>query len=415
MTKENRQLLCCLRTYRLGETTAEIIEPLSPEEWRRLYSLATVHKLVPVVYETLHAAPGFCNSETVLCAVWKRETILQAMGQTGRTQKLLELTRALEDAGVCYAVVKGAVCRQLYSKPDLRLSGDEDLFIPYEERARCGEIFTQHGLTAVLPQEWDDVDHWQDPCTGLHIELHTRLFSLGWTAEEVLNSYFAEQLVHTVSTGVDQSAVRTLEPTAHLLFLIAHALKHFITGGFGVRTWADTLSFCEQYRDQIDKEFLWEMLNRIHGTIFFQKLLLIGQTYLAFDVAPWGDISSDQSDGNDLLEDMLAAGIYGQTSIDRKHGGALALQAARGKQKKPSLRAALFPPASNLEGRYPILRKAPVLLPALWIHRIGRYGLEVLKSRGEESLPWETVSLGKQRTEMMVKYGILPQAKTKDC
>ena len=41
--------------------------------------------------------------------------------------------------------------------------------------------------------------------------------------------------------------VLTLPPTAHFLFLIAHAMKHFITGGFGVRTLSDILSFGERY------------------------------------------------------------------------------------------------------------------------------------------------------------------------
>ena len=414
MNKEERQLLCCLRAYRTGEAAAEIIESLSPEEWRRLYELSAAHKLTAVVFEMLHGREDFCSGDPALAGRWKRDAILQAVAQTGRTQKLLELTAALDGAGVRYALVKGAICRQLYHKGDLRPSGDEDLFIPPSERQYCGEVFARHGLRAVSPQEEADVAHWHDPATGLHLELHTRQFSTGWTAERILNPYFEQQLEHTVTAAVEHTAVQTLQPTAHLLFLIAHTLKHFITGGFGVRTLSDLLSYCERYQEQIDHRTLWDMLERIRGAVFFRQLLQIGQLYLDFDAAPWGGIPSDPSDGNELLGDMLAAGIYGQTSMDRRHSGALALQTAQGRRTAPSLRGALFPPASQLKGRYPILRKAPVLLPVMWLHRMGHYGLELLRADGTENSPWTTLSQGKQRTEMMVKYGILPQAKTED-
>lgn len=414
MNWEERQLLCCLRAYRAGEKAAQIIESDSPENWRRLYDLSGCHKLTAVVYEMLWNTPGFCGGDPALLAHWKRESILQAVAQAGRTQTLLQLTETLGKAGIRYAVVKGVICRQLYRKSDLRPSGDEDLLILPQERERCGEIFAACGMTAISLQAEEGVDHWQDSRTGLHIELHTRPFSTGWTAEKILNPYFEKQLLHTVPISVEGKTVQTLEPTANLLFLIAHALKHFITGGFGVRTLADILSFCEQYDSQIDRDRLWAMLGQIRGTVFFRRLLKLGRDYLEFDTAPWGCISSEASDEKDLMDDMLQAGVYGQTSMNRKHSAALALQAAQGEQEGPSLRTALFPSAEKLAVRYPVLRRAPALLPAAWLHRMGCYALELLRDRGRGNSPVETLSLGKKRTEMMVKYGILPQGKTED-
>ena len=331
------------------------------------------------------------------------------VNQTARTGKLLELTGALEKAGIPYAVVKGAVCRTLYSKPDLRPSGDEDIFIPATFRLSCGEIFTACGMIAPNLRSEDSVDHWQDPRTGLHVELHTALFSTGWPAEAVLNPYFDQQLAHTVSTPVENGQVHTLEPTAHLLFLIAHALKHFITGGFGVRTWADILTFCERNQAQIDQNTLWPMLEQIHADRFFRQLLLLGRDYMAFDTTPWDCTASDRSD-DALLLDMLDAGIYGQTTMDRKHSAALSLQAVKNSSEKAALRTALFPSAQSLSGRYPILTKAPFLLPAAWLLRLGAYGAELLKSKGDNS-PAGAIALSKQRSELLTRYGILSKGK----
>ena len=413
MDKIGLQLLACLRAYRANEQ-AEIIEFFCPEEWQLLYRFSGDHKLVPVVYETLRGHGNFCKEDLSLKASWKQTTILQAAGQASRTQRLLAVTQALDETGVTYALVKGALCRQLYSQPDLRPSGDEDLFISQDQRKTCSDIFSALGFTPFSPKEEDSVDHWQDPITGLHIELHTALFDSGWAAEDILNPWLSQRLQRTVEVPVEQRTVRTLDPTAHFVFLLAHALKHFIAGGFGARTLCDIVTFAQHYDGQIRKEEVYALLDRIHGRVFFDQLLAIGKDHLAFDYENLGWTLSGPADYNDLLEDMLDAGIYGQTSMDRRHSGALALESVRSGQQKNSLGSALFPSAQRLTGRYPILKKHPALLPAIWVHRAGAYGLELLRSRGKGNSPLTTVSLGKQRTEMMVKYGIIPQTETKN-
>ena len=407
MTAIQRQLMECLRAYRRGETARALA--LTAPEWGELYALAADHKLTAVVHETLRTAPGFCGGDAALAARWKRDTILQAAGQAARTRKLLEVTGAFQAQGLPYAVVKGAVCRSLYQNPDLRQSGDEDLFIPDHAREGCSAALAELGFRQLTEQSEGAVDHWQEERAGLHIELHRALLSTGWTAEKVLNPFLAGALEQAVPHTVEGRQILTLPPTAHFLFLIAHAMKHFITGGFGVRTLSDILSFGERYASDIGKHQVYDLLDRIQGRTFFLTLLGLGRDWLDFDPTPWH--SGELPDGSAMLADMLDAGIYGQTTMDRKHSGAVSLQAAAG--AKPSLAATLFPSAGALAGRYPVLKKAPYLLPALWVHRIGSYGVEVLKHRGTSS-PAGAVALSQQRLELMRRYGILPQATTED-
>lgn len=53
----------------------------------------------------------------------------------------------------------------------------------------------------------------------------------------------------------------------------------------------------------------------------------------------------------EMLEDILDAGIYGQST---SHSGALVLRAAEEGQTRPSVIRAAFPPKEQLVGRYPI-------------------------------------------------------------
>lgn len=413
MEKIGLQLMACLRAYRFNQP-AEITETFQPEDWQRLYQFGGEHKLIPVVYETLRIHPEFCEGDPALKARWKQSTLLQAAGQASRTQQLIAVTKALTEAGVRYALVKGALCRQLYPQPDLRVSGDEDLFIPSAHRQIAGNVLTTLGFVPINPKETSFVDHWIDKSSGLHLELHTALFDSGWSGEEALNPWLNQALETPVTASVEGVSIATLHPTAHFVFLLAHALKHFIAGGFGARTLCDILSFAQVYHDQIDQATVYDLLEQIHGRIFFDQILAIGKDYLAFDYTSLNWDLSEPADYAPLLDDMLDAGIYGQTTMDRRHSGALVLDTVRNNRSKNSFLSAVFPPASQLSGRYPALKKFPILLPACWVHRAGAYGLELLRNNSKGNSPIKTVSLGKQRTEMMIKYGIIPQTKTKN-
>lgn len=413
MKNVERQLLYCMAAYSSGRKQAAYAG-LEREDWPRLYQLARLHKLGAVVFGTLRSAPEFCAGNTPLAASWRRETMAEIAGQARRTNRLLDVAKALERGGISYAVVKGAVCRALYSEPDLRPSGDEDVFIHAADRDACAGLFRAEGLEPLYAGDGDHVTHWLDRQTGLHLELHTALMPGGRPEETRLNQFFLDQLACTVSTPVQDGTVQTLCPTAHVLFLVCHALKHFISGGFGIRTVCDVLKFAGRYGSEIDKETVYSWLEAVRGRIFLDQLFSIGQDFLEFDVSGCGWAFSAPPDAGNMLEDILDAGIYGQSSMSRRHSGALVLRAAEEGKERPSLLHAAFPPGAQLTGRYPVLRKWPALLPVIWLRRLGAYGLELIKSSGKDNSLRGSVALGKRRTEMMIQYGIIPRDQTKD-
>ena len=411
MKDEERQLLYCMTAYRLGQKTAQQVENFCAMDWTRLYSLAAIHKLGAVVYETLRVLPEFCGDQMQLAAQWRKETMIQAASQCVKTQRLLRLTGALELAGIRYAVVKGALCRELYTQPDLRPSADEDILISSEDFSRCSDILVQDGFERVTEED-GPVTHWLDRQTGLHIELHTELFSSRRASDRLLNDCFSQQLNRTVSAPVSGGTVRTFEPTYHFLFLVCHAIKHFISGGFGIRTLCDIVTLAERFHGQIDRQAVNTWLEKVGGRIFLDQVLSIGQEYLSVNLADWP--LSKPADPAAMLEDILEAGVYGQSTMSRRHSGALVLRAAEEGKTHTNLIRAAFPPKDELISRYPILKKKPVLLPFMWLCRLGNYGLELIKSPKNDNSLRDSVALGKRRTEMMIQYGIIPRDKTED-
>ena len=107
-----------------------------------------------------------------------------------------------------------------------------------------------------------------------------------------------------------------------------------------------------------------------------------------------------------LLEDMLDAGVFGGSTMERKHSSLVTMGAAQGKGEKSSLLGTVFPGEAQLSGRYPWLKGRPWLLPAAWGLRIGGYVREggSLRKRASDS-----ATLGKQRVALMGQYGLIPE------
>ena len=400
----------CMAAYRLAQPQASLVPGMTDEEWHALYDASVQHKIEPLVYDTLWQNPAFCGQDTMLRQMWRQRTMIQATRQAARSMRIVAVCAALKKEKIPYVLVKGIVCRQLYAKPDLRISGDEDLFISLSDRDRCSRTLRESGLKPLDNVQEGDVTHWGDPGTGLHIELHTSLFDSDGRREEVwMNKMFYAQLSHRAAVAVEGGSVDSFAPTIHFVFLVAHALKHFLTGGFGIRTLCDIVTFAEHYRDEIDPRQAARLLEQIHARVFLDQIFAVGERWMGFDPAAAGWQYSCTPDPEELLLDTLDAGVYGQSSMSRKHSAGLVLQSAEKESTGVHLTRVLFPDRESMQAKYPGLKDHPSLLPVYWARRLGKYGVEVLRGRGRENSPLESIAMGKKRTDMMVKYQIFPQ------
>lgn len=409
MTAAERQLIECLRAFCRNEPARALPDVPEPE----LHALAAAHKLVPVVYESLGAASPLFGAARPR---WKQETLLAVALQARRTDAAKRLCRALGAADVPYALVKGLVCRSLYPHPDHRASADEDLFVLPEHRARAEAALTAQGFTRTDGAETES--KWLEPESGLAVELHLRLFSDDYAAERRMNAYFAAAMARCAALELDGAPVRTLAPQDHFLLLVCHARKHFHYSGFGLRTLCDLGLFATRYGAQFDWAEIRRTLASVGGWTFCAHALRICREYLVYDPAAAG--FDPQPDGPDepMLADVLAAGVYGQSTMGRVHSANIVLQnmksAEQGGGQSGVLRA-LFPGRAALAGRYPVLNRAPVLLPAAWLARLGRYGADLLRGRLARGSAAESLALGKQRTELMRLYGVFEESQTENC
>lgn len=412
MERSREQFLNILKNAMQGQRLSEPVE-LTPEEWEELAALARQHKVLPMIYEAVRNLPQLQN--TVLLSAMRQQSRQQIILQTQKSYEFLQLFQKLRDAEVNPIVVKGIICRNLYPHPDYRPSSDEDLLILAEQFERCHEVLTRSGMhtIATATQLAEDYEIPYHSGTGpLYIELHRSLFPAESGAYGDFNRFFARVFENAVQEVIEGVPVFTMGYTDHLFYLICHAFKHFLHSGFGIRQICDIILYANAYGSQVDWDMLLQNCVQIRAERFAAAIFRIGSNYLVFDPdracypAQWRQMQVEETN---LLEDVLLSGVYGSSSMSRRHSSNITLDAVeaekQNRKSKSGLLVSLFPPANQLQTRYPWLEKHPWLLPVAWTSRIIQYKKE---SKGDkDNSAAEALKIGSQRVELLREYGII--------
>ena len=349
--------------------------PRTEEDWRALLRLSAEQKVLPMIYDALAAGARASGGIGPALGQARVPVLRSAAEQARKSLAFLELCRALRDASLQALVVKGILCRSLYPKPDLRPSADEDLYVRAKEFVPLRDLFPGDAA-----------------------------------AYRRFNAPFLTAFDRAEETTVEDTPLWTLCPQDHLLYLILHSCKHFLHSGFGVRQVCDICLFASAQRYRLDWEQLFSSLEAVQAGVFAANIFQIGREYLGLAL-PDGLLSQMERrngalDCVPLLEDLLSAGVYGGSSEARRHSSLITLHAAEscGRPTGGVLRA-VFPRRDTLKGVYPYLEEQPWLLPAAWVHRLGRYALG---GPGRGASARESVGIGTRRVALLRKYRVIP-------
>ena len=376
--------------------------PIEKADWPAIFTLANQQKLLPILFEPARKTPAAAEN-AALFAVTKQQVIGQVLNQTVRSAEFADLYHKLRTAGLHPIVVKGQLCSRLYPLKDHRISADDDLYISDAEFMACHKQLLANGLTTDTPVDElataDEVSYTKEG-SPLYIELHRHLFDSSEDAHDELNHFFASL------KPVETDGFLAMPPHEHLLYLILHAYKHFVRSGIGLRQFCDIGLWARAYHVEIDWQRLHEQCESVHAATFAAAAFRIARDYLGIDFdlpMPW-DASIDVEP---LLHDTLCGGVYGSNDLTRLHSSTVTLNAVKASRtgEKSSVLRTVFPKREYLERRYPYLKKRPYLLPVAWAQRLAHYASE--KQSGADSSASGSIKLGKERIELMKRYGIM--------
>lgn len=429
MNQTSQRFMEALRAS-LNNTVVSWEDTITQQEWLDIFQLAGNHHVLPMIYEAVYACPAFEACSPQIAASIRRQSIQTITTQTMRTAEFGLLIDQLYNLEMTPCVVKGIICRNLYPRPDHRISADEDIWISPDEILRCDRMLNTCGLYAAeagkdLKEEYEIP--YRSDAGMLYIELHKHLFPPESEAYGDLNRFFdgirdGGTVLHDgpcgfVDVNIDGVTYVTLNPTDHLLYLFLHSFKHFLHSGFGLRQVCDITLFAQRYGADIDWDYVLHCLREVRADLFAISLLTIGEKHLGFDPVKarlseeWRRSAIDESD---MLEDLLAAGIYGQAEMSRRHSSNITLDARIADRRGEAAHSgtliaaagSIFLPAQKMPERFAYVRRCKALLPIGWIHRLIVYGIETAKGSYDNNAA-ASLRIGRERVDLMRKYGII--------
>ena len=159
--------------------------------------------------------------------------------------------------------------------------------------------------------------------------------------------------------------------------------------------------YSEAYGDKVNWDRLYDILKDLNIYVLITSLFAMAHDQLEFDYTkirvPEG---VDKSDYQDLFDDIMDAGIFGQSSSERIHSATITLNTIS--DGKTSVLKSIFPSLKEMQGKYKYLNKYPVLLPFAYLSRIVNY-----KKNNSSKNSQRTIEVGKQRIELLKKYRII--------
>lgn len=396
-------------------------ESVSTEDWQHFFQIASKHNVLPMVFQSTYDSPVLKESAGNMIPLLRRSVMEQVFLQIRKNQEFLQLYRELSGKGLEPIVVKGAIVRSLYPNSDNRISGDEDFYIPAGTYNQYKDALAEcHMTLAGWDAEKEESNHevsYIHESGALKIEIHKDLFDSRLSAYSGMNDLFQDAFERSILVDIDGQPVRTMNHTDHMIFLVLHAFKHFVTSGFGIRQVCDMVVYGNHWGREIEWEELLDKCRSIHADQFAAAIFDIGRRYLGFDWEKSGYPELWQKievDSEDLLNDLIDAGIFGASDMSRKHSSNITLNAVTADKKGQkastgriqSAVKAVCLPVDKMSDRYPYLKKMPFLLPVAWIQRVWTYRKETAGNKSGNNAA-ESIKIGNERVELMRKYGII--------
>lgn len=263
-----------------------------------------------------------------------------------------EICAAFEEAGVDYMPLKGCNLKQLYPRPELRCMGDADILVRMAQEPVIHPIMERLGYTREKESDHEYV--WLKP--GVTIELHKRLIP-SYNAD--FYGYFGDgwQLAEkTVGCRWD------MRREDEFIFLFTHYAKHYRDGGVGCRHVLDLWVWQRSYPD-MDTLYVETRLETLGLLEFYRNTCRLLDFW-------FGGAGGD--DRTEFMTDFLfGSGNWGnwETHVLSAQVKERKLNHAYGQERRRTLIRLLFPTVEVLATRYPIVKKAPWLTPAVWVFR----------------------------------------------
>lgn len=323
-------------------------------DFEQIYEYAQGAQVVPLLYYGLQDYPGFFD--TVTGKKFFKSTMNYMMKSCEQLEELDKICLALDKAGVSYMKLKGSILKAHYEYPEMRTMSDADILVKVEEYDKLNRVCNEIGYFKT-----DESDHeyiFKSEDGRLTVEFHKWLipsynkdfyeyFGIGWD--------FAKK-------AEGKNSEYEMSDEDFFVYIFTHFAKHYRDSGVGIKYITDFYLY-KKLKPNLDFEYIDKAFKKLKIDKFWENVdrLL--------------DVWFENGESNEVIDHMTVKmfGSYTYGLLSHNFMSDVLKRTNAGQSKKRIVLARfwkiIFVPYSGMKELYPVLKKAPVLLPFFWVFR----------------------------------------------
>ena len=302
-------------------------------DFEKIFSFASYHVMGAVVGMAIESA-GVKNDhvKNAISFSVRKNTFFEAANNS--------VLRKLEEAGIWYMPLKGAVLKNYYPRFGMREMSDHDILFDATRAEDAKRIMESLSFTTkYFGTDNHDVYYKEPLC---NFEMHRGLF--GSSYDEKFYEYYAEVKSRLIKDdGNNYGYHFSLED--FYVYMTAHEYKHYSVGGTGLRSLLDVYVFLKKCEGLLDFDYVLSEMEKLELSEFEEK-----NRRLALNLFGCHELMEDD---REMLKYILNSGAYGtlensvSNKVKRFGGGTMA--------KMKFMLSRIFPPIYHSYLLYPFL------------------------------------------------------------
>lgn len=316
-------------------------------DFKKIYNLAQAHRVAPIVASAVLKSE---NAPDDIKKLFKGAAFKNAVRYSAQEKENNEISAEFSKNGIKHCFLKGTKVAKFYDNPDLRFMLDADLYVKYEDFDKAEKILLDRGYEINSFGDEKDTGYTKKPL--FNIELHKELkydYDKGY---DYYKGAFARM------TASDGYALNMTNEDFYV-YILSHTAHHFEVAGTGLKSIIDHYYLKTKLKPECDERLLAEGLEKTGLSDFSDKMDALCDY--------WFEKTEVDNYIKEMSDYVILSGVFGNSTNEYLSG---IVRGNYGEKKSDYFASRLFPNIEKMSPKYPILKKAPFLLPFFWVIRL---------------------------------------------
>ena len=270
-----------LQLVRLGIGTANKVIIPDTLNWKDIDEFADKQGLLAIIVDGIEKLSESVRPPKEVLLQWIGN-VLQCYEYRYETYRrsISELASFYNQHGYKMMVLKGYACAIDWPKPEHRPCGDVDIWQFGKQKEADAALSQEKGIKVDTSHHHHTVFNWGDIMVENHYDfINVYDYKSSKEIEKILKRLGQDDSFYTEVNG---ERVYLPSPNLHALFLVRHAASHFASTYITFRQVLDWAFFVQKHTDEIDWNWLMEILGKYHMMDFFNCVNAICVEELGF-------------------------------------------------------------------------------------------------------------------------------------